>query len=98
MISTRLDFDEFIRVVQDLSYDQIIARAQEEWHEVMLPIYARKSGAPEYENLLGGLLWLLCTNSKPSGVSRRDLLRMRPVFERLIRRSQLEHTVLGIFV
>lgn len=105
MISPTYDFDEFVGRVKDLDYHEILAKAQEESREterrtaghVRGAPAARKAGAGNYKNLLGGLIFLLSENCKPSSVQPWDLVRMRPIFESLVKRHQLKPQALHVF-
>lgn len=105
MISVDLDFDDFVRVVTDLDYDQILTKTQDEiravdsltaGHAKGGPA-ARKSGAPEYANLLRGLRFILTDGLCPSSVHDWDLVRMRPIVEGLVQRKRLRPEALSIF-
>jgi hypothetical protein len=105
MISPKFDFDEFVRVVRDRDYREILGVTQEENRETARRIAggvrgapaARKAGAGEYKNLLGGLIFLLVENRKPSSVYDWDLQRMRPILENLVRKGELGPEVLRVF-
>jgi hypothetical protein len=106
MVSTRFDFDEFVKVVKDLNYHEILAKTQEEIYEtkkctaggVRGAPAARKAGAGEYRNLLGGLVFLLSENRKPSSVQSWDLIKMRPVVESLVSRGERPPESLRVFL
>lgn len=105
MASPRFDFDEFVKVVKDLNYDEILAKTQEEIYEmkkctaggVRGAPAARKAGAGEYLNLLKGIIFALSENRKPSSVQPWDLIRMRPIWESLVSRGQLKPESLRVF-
>ena len=96
MISVDFDFDDFVRVVMDLDYDQILTKTQDEIRAVdsltaghaMGGPAARKSGAPEY---------VLTDGLRPSSVHDWDLVRMRPIVEGLVQRKRLRPEALSIF-
>src|SRR5579859_2247996 len=105
MVSSKYDFDEFVGAVKDLSYEQIVAAAQEESREVAKRIAghargapaARKAGADTYKELLGGLIFLLQHNCRPISIQPWDILRMRPIFESLVKRGELMPEALRVF-
>lgn len=105
MISPRFDFDEFVRLVKDRDYHEIVALTQEESREAARRIAgkvrgapaARKAGAGEYKDLLGGLIYLLMQNQKPISVYDWDFKRMRPILESLVERGQLRREALTVF-
>jgi hypothetical protein len=84
--SHEYDFDQFVAKVKDFDLREISARLGEEIRQterltgahVRAAPERRKSGAPEYLNLLKGLRYALSTNQRPSSVQLWDLQRMRP--------------------
>jgi hypothetical protein len=104
MVSPKFDFDEFVRAVENLDYQDVLAKILKERSEVVgqtaghargAPT-ARSAGAGDYKNLLGGLHFLLTENRKPSSLYPWDLTRMRPVLESLVNRGQLKSEVLSV--
>lgn len=105
MISPGFDFDKFVANVQDLSIEEINVRLREEIREtgrltgphVRGAPKRRKPAAPQYLNLLKGLVYALSGNQRPSSVEPWNLPRMRPIFESLIGRAQLRPEALTLF-
>ena len=99
------DFDQFVAKVKDLSIDEIKIQLNEEIRQterltgahVRGAAERRKSGAPEYVNLPKGLHYALSSNQRPSSVQPWDLLRMRPIWDSLVRRGQLGCETLTLF-
>ena len=105
MNSPEFDFDQFVAEVKDLNLGEINDRLGGEIRQTERLTGAhvqgaperRKSGAPEYLNLLKGLHYALSTNQRPSSVQPWDLLRMRPIWDSLVRRGQLRREALTLF-
>lgn len=105
MISGKYDFDQFVSEVKDLPYEKILATSLDESREAARRIAghtrgapaAREAGADAYKELLGGLIFLLQHNRRPASIHPWDFLRMRPVFESLVKRGHLRPEGLRVF-
>jgi hypothetical protein len=105
MNSPEYDFDRFIAKIKDLDLAEILDRIHEEIRQTERLIgphvrgapERRKSGAPEYVNLLKGTYYALSNNQRPSSVQPWDLRRMWPIWESLVRRGQLAPEALKLF-
>lgn len=105
MNSSGYDFEQFVARVKDLDRREIFVRLDEEIRQtehltgahVRGAPQRRKSGAPQYVNLLKGLYYALSNNQRPSSVQPWDLQRMRPIWDSLVRRGQLGRETLTLF-
>lgn len=103
--SPEFDFDRFVAKVKDLSIDSIKGRVNEEIRRTERLSGAhvrgarkhRKSGAPEYLNLLKALDFALSTNQLPISVEPWEFRKMRPIWESLVLRKKLKREALTIF-
>ena len=101
----RYDFSEFIERVKALDYLEMIRAAEQEAAGVEHNLYGRgktarmkqEAGGKEYNNLLGGFLFLLRSGRKPASVSEWEFPSMRPAIESLVQRGNMKPEALAVF-
>jgi len=105
LLSPRFDISEFINMVKDRSYLEIIQTAEQEVRAserlssggVKGARKVRERGAGRYEATLKGLLFLLQSGRKPDGVDPDTFASFRPIIENLVAKDQLKPTALEVF-
>lgn len=104
MISPVFKIQEFLDVVVDKSYQEILLLAEEEVSEaearssrVKGAVVARIQGSGQYADLLKKFLFFMRYGIKPDGISSDDYALFRPICERLVAKGRFKSSVLGLF-
>ena len=86
---------EFILSIRDLDLPFMLERAV-----AAGATYQRKPARErnaDYLNFLGGVAFWLRTGTRPQGLSREDFLLLHPLAQELVKKGQLDVSVLGQF-
>ena len=86
---------EFIASIRDLDFPVMLERTVDAG-----AAYQRKPARErdaEYLNFLGGVAFWLRYRIRPQGLCREDFLLLRPIAEELVKKGQLDASLLGQF-
>jgi hypothetical protein len=105
MISRRCIPSQFIEVIKDKDYPEIIHSAHQELQEVKnLPWSgkgvdkAKRESITDYIGFLEGFLFFMNGSGiKPSSISNSDFQLLRPMCERLVQKGQFKPEVMTLF-
>lgn len=92
------DFDTFLNSVKYLDRDDILTTAYArhkalDKNSTMFTTEARL----DLQNSIGQLLYWLEKGECPPGMSDREFLKFKPLCENLVKKNQLEKTLLNVF-
>jgi len=104
MISSRYRINEFIEVVKDKNFIEIVRLGEQEVtfaERRMAPnvkgcVKARQEGG-HYVAVLKGFLFFMKNGIKPYGVHDEDFQLFRPICENLVHKKQFKSSIMDFF-